>query len=400
MPALRPRPLAASLALGLLLACGGVRLPDPPKLFPARKLWSAPLGAALLGVPVADAERVFVSARDGSTRGLRAETGETAWRVEQRSGALALGPRGLLVRETDGTLWSVDPASGDARWKTRTGVSGTWPAVVDGDTALVAGQGIVAVSLAKGRLLWGAADGTVAAAAPTASGGRIYVAEADGTVRCRDGQTGATLWTHPTAGPLLASPVVDERGRVYVGTTDGRFLALQAKDGKQDWSWKVGADVPAPAALVGARVLFASFEAVLYALGRGNGHLLWRSVLPSRPLGGPVLAGTAALVFCHERDVVGFDGRTGKKLGAIDVGGELQAPPVVFGDRLYAPLRNRSLVAWHLGVAPEPSPSPSGPPPSPGASPAPGGSPPSSPAPSPAPSAPLPSPSPAATAGA
>ena len=126
-------------------------------------------------------------------------------------------------------------------------------------------------------------------------------------------------------------------------------------------------------------VLFATHENVLYALKRGSGKMVWRAGLPSRPLGGPVLMGTAVLVACFENDVVGFDGRTGRRLGALRTTAEIRTPPLLVSGRLYIGLRDRTVVALQLAAAPPPqaspepeaSPvwSPSPPPPSPPATP-------------------------------
>jgi hypothetical protein len=100
---------------------------------------------------------------------------------------------------------------------------------------------------------------------------------------------------------------------------------------------------------------------VLYALKRGSGKMVWRAGLPSRPLGGPQLLGRAALVACFENEIVGFDGRTGRKLGSLRTSAEIRTPPVLVGRRLYIGLRDRTVVALQLAVAgaaavPEPAP--------------------------------------------
>ncbi len=58
-------------------------------------------------------------------------------------------------------------------------------------------------------------------------------------------------------------------------------------------------------------MLFASFDAVLYALRR-NGNLAWRASLPSRPLSGPLLAGEYLIVACLENELVAIAPETGR----------------------------------------------------------------------------------------
>ena len=115
-----------------------------------------------------------------------------------------------------------------------------------------------------------------------------------------------------------------------------------------------------PPAVFEEVVLFATHEDVLYALDRDNGHLRWRAALPSRPLSGPVLFGSAVLVGCHgarpgETFLIGFDARTGERQGDFKVTGEARTPPLLVGDRLYLGMRERAdrVVSLLLGAAGE-----------------------------------------------
>ena len=113
--------------------------------------------------------------------------------------------------------------------------------------------------------------------------------------------------------------MIDADGRVLLGTTDRRFVALEPATRRetQRWRWKLGGDVQTPPAVSGRHVLFTNHEDVLYALRRRNGHLAWRAALPSRPLSGPLLYGDGVLVACFgsrpgETFLIGFDARTGR----------------------------------------------------------------------------------------
>ena len=66
-----------------------------------------------------------------------------------------------------------------------------------------------------------------------------------------------------------------------------------------------------PGLLLRDKVLFASFDAVLYALWR-NGNLAWRAALPSRPLSGPLVAGEYLIVACLEDELVVIAPRPGR----------------------------------------------------------------------------------------
>lgn len=366
--------IAATLATAA--ACHG-RPVGPPDVFPVETAWTASLSDAIEGPLATDGTRLFVATIDGVVRAIDLARGEVAWEVADRPGLVGAGPGLLVVRGTTGTVWGLEPESGHPRWKTETGIGGAIPPVVSAEAVLVAGEGLARLDPATGAAQWSVPAPPAFKGVPLAWGPYVLAGEVDGPLRCRDAATGVLRWAFP-AGGVVAAPIVDDHDRVLVGTTDRRFVAVRAKDGDLQWRWKVGADVQGPAVVLGDTVLFAGHDNVLYALKRGGGNMVWRAGLPSRPLGGPQLLGRAALVACFENEIVGFDGRTGRKLGSLRTSAEIRTPPVLVGRRLYIGLRDRSVVALQLAVtAPAAAPAPS--------EPAPTGSPSALPSPTPIP---------------
>jgi outer membrane protein assembly factor BamB len=306
-----------------------------------------------------DEQRVYVATRDGIVRGLDRASGHVLWEIKGRPGRVGAGPGLLAVKQADGVVWGMDPRTGSARFKVDSGIKGTLAPLVDRDRVIVAGEGIAALRTDDGKPYWSHPGPPSVTAPPVVSGAFVLVGESDGTLRSRDRASGAPFWSHRTGSALLAPPVADERGRLFLGTTDRQVLALSGDDGKKRWRWKVGADVQTVPAVFGRAVLVTTHEAVLYALDRGHGSMLWRAPLPSRPLSGPLLVGSAALVACYEKDLLGFDARSGKRLGALKTSAEIATVPVLLNGKLYVGLRDRSIVAMELGgLGPSPAPSP------------------------------------------
>jgi outer membrane protein assembly factor BamB len=339
------RQLVLVLLAACLAACAGRgRIGGPPPIFPTTTVWTVPLGGLPLGPLVSDGSRIFVSSRDGTVRALDRLTGSLLWELPDRGGFLAARPGVLVLCQQDGTVWRLEPESGATEWQTRTSVTGAFPPALNDDRVIVAGDGIVALALTDGEPLWSRPE--TASSWPAAHGRWVLVGEEGGALRCRDGGTGASLWVAETGSSLRAPALVDEKGRVLLGTTAQRFTALDVtREGRERWRWKLGADVTSRAAVLGDKVLFTSLDNVLYALKRGNGHLVWRAPLPSRPISGPVLVGSAVLVACHEQEILGFDGRTGDRLGSLKTPTELKTPPLVLERWIFVGLRNPAAVA-------------------------------------------------------
>jgi hypothetical protein len=102
------------------------------------------------------------------------------------------------------------------------------------------------------------------------------------------------------------------------------------------------------------QVVFASFDAVLYALRRG-GNLAWRGSLPSRPLSAPLLIGGHLLVACLENELVAFATDTGAKAGQLRTTSEIRTAPILAGGLVVLGLRDRSVIAYAPGPPPPPA---------------------------------------------
>jgi len=347
-------PLLALLGLGC-----AARLVPPPALFPMKSVWQTSVEEAIEGPLVTDGRFVFVSTASGAVFALGLGNGHVAWKAATGAVArIAAAPGVLLARHEDGLVTSLDPATGTVRWKAATGVPGSLPPLLEANAVFVAGDGVAAIEVATGRLLWIATDGAQVTAPAAAAGGRLFLGETDGTLRCRDRVSGASLWTFPTGSALRAAAASDERQSVLVGTTARGFLALSSDRGKRRWRWKLGADVLMPPLVFEGSILVASHDAVLYALNRANGHLDWRAPLPARPLSGPLPFGTTVLVACLDDEVVGFDARTGRSLGRLKTSAEIRGAPLLVEDRLYVGQRDRSVASYLLDSTPAKVPAP------------------------------------------
>jgi len=103
----------------------------------------------------------------------------------------------------------------------------------------------------------------------------------------RSGSTGMTLpaalriaW-QTTSGGRLSAPTA-AGGRVYVADVDGhRLCALDAASGRTVWQFTAGARVDSPPTLVRGRALFGGRDGYVYSVATADGTLAWR-VLAAR----------------------------------------------------------------------------------------------------------------------
>src|SRR5207244_4662283 len=78
---------------------------------------------------------------------------------------------------------------------------------------------------------------------------------------------------------------------------------------------------------------FLSLDNVLRGLNRSSGVQRWKSVLPLRPIAGPVKYRETLVVAGTTPALQAYSSRDGKTSGRYAVASELSAPPYLFTDR-------------------------------------------------------------------
>ena len=82
------------------------------------------------------------------------------------------------------------------------------------------------------------------------------------------------LWKFKTGGPVYASPVI-ANGILYIGSTDSKLYALDAKQWGIKWVFDAGDAIRYSAAVLGDRVYFSARNNKVYALDAKTGEKLW-----------------------------------------------------------------------------------------------------------------------------
>ena len=82
------------------------------------------------------------------------------------------------------------------------------------------------------------------------------------------------LWQFKTGGPIHAAPVI-ANGILYIGSTDGKLYALDAKQWGIRWVFDAGDAIRYSATVFGNRVYFSARNNKVYALDAKTGEKLW-----------------------------------------------------------------------------------------------------------------------------
>lgn len=227
------------------------------------------------------------------------------------------------------------------------------PAVADGTLFLPVASGqLVAVNASDGAQRWTAPIGSggfaqfvdawdVYRSSPCVADGAVFVGSTDGRIYAFDARTGREKWHFQTRHVVRATPAFAD-GRVFCGSFDGHVYALDAKTGKLAWDFNTKTDgvpwnnVQASCSVADGVVYVGSRSTFLYAIDAASGVMRWKqghdgSWVPSSTA---VRDGTTYVGQSDGNKIVAAD-RTGKTLWTFDAPNETFASPALAGDTLY-----------------------------------------------------------------
>lgn len=192
-----------------------------------------------------------------------------------------------------GTIVSLDPATGDERWRVDIEEAPSSNPIIE-DGVVYAGIG----SLVSGR----------------------------SAVYALDAASGAERWRADISNSLLPATPVDGvalgGGRLYVNRGDGVVLALDAATGEQRWEVQLPKPQRGTPVYDDERVFIATgFDgAAIYALDAGTGETVWTVEGPQNPATGVAVQDGTVYVPYDGGDLVVYDATTGDERWRAETG--------------------------------------------------------------------------------
>lgn len=270
MIAFLPRFLLLAVFAGLLAACSSSPKAPEPVAYPSlpgdavsmKRLWKVGVGNGL------DGEDVRL--------------------------APALSERLVVAASRDGVLLAVERESGKLLWKNKTGLDITaGPAIGYGVVTVGTAKGeVLAFSQDDGKELWRTPLGAAVLTTPSVSKAVVITVSADGVVHALARDSGQAIWSYNTSVPALslrssAAPFIDDE-RVYVATSGGKLLGMNADNGIVGWDSRVATnsgrselermnDIVGNLVQADDGVLFTvGYQSQLTAVNPDNGRRLWQ----------------------------------------------------------------------------------------------------------------------------
>ncbi|MGM0429725.1 MAG: PQQ-binding-like beta-propeller repeat protein [Pseudomonadota bacterium] len=278
--------------------------------------WTLATRGSIRATPTVDKSHGYVLSEDGFFYAFDLETGRVQWRFEtlgeQRFAAYgyngmkenkpvvdpwdylsssALVTDDLVVFGSgDSHIYALNKATGDRVWSFKTGgVVHSSPALWE-DYVIVGSwdSNVYALDLASGKLVWKYQTEseqeyslwTGVQASPTIFDDKVYIGSRDGFLYSLEAKTGERLWRYDMAKSWVVTTVAVDQDQVYVGSSDtGLAIAVNRKDGTENWRYKTkGWNYSSPL-LFNDSVLFSSMLGKVVALNKADGATIWKQEL-------------------------------------------------------------------------------------------------------------------------
>jgi outer membrane protein assembly factor BamB len=148
-------------------------------------------------------------------------------------------------------------------------------------------------------------------------------------------QTNQTLWTYKVSQQTLSAPTV-VKGVVYVGSTSGDAIAVNASNGQLLWSYRAGGAIYSSLAIADGVAYFGSWDNYVYAVNASTGQLIWRYQTGSYVQSSPSVAGGIVYIASYDAKVYALDTKTGLLVWSYNtLSGAVGSSPAVVNGVVY-----------------------------------------------------------------
>ncbi|HVX14956.1 MAG TPA: PQQ-binding-like beta-propeller repeat protein [Pirellulales bacterium] len=283
---------------------------------------------------------VYVGSFDGNLYALSLATGEEKWKFHTELGfkaAPAVRDGMIYIGDVDGKFYAIDAADGKEKWTVASGGEINAGANFYRDKVLFTSQdgGFYCVRPTDGEQVWKYTIDNMIQCSPTVVENRGFLAGCDGKLHIVDLDKGTAVSAVDIGDPTLSTPAADGN-MVYFGTQGGRFLAVDWRRAKVEWTYDPPRKQPllSSAAVSSRLAIFGGKDRTVHALDIGDGKESWSFRTRGAIDSSPVAVGGRVFVGGGDGRVYALDLKSGEKTWEYEAGGHFPASPAVAEGRL------------------------------------------------------------------
>jgi outer membrane protein assembly factor BamB len=297
-------------------------------------VWEFYTGWLSSSTPAVAGDAVVFAIRPGRVVSLDGQTGALRWDTNMKMPILAspvVVNGTVYIGSSDKNLYALDVATGQVRWAFATQDWIVSAVAYAGDRVIVASQDshlhVVGAETGRQRLVYETGIGRHIGAAPAVHGDLVYFCSVGGRVWAIDWRATTypleraslfwqthlylwgmlskspvqkgSVWTRRIGGDVRHTPAI-AHDTIYVTTSRGKVVALDAAAGNERWRSDISVNITAAPTVAGSAVLIGTESGVVFGLDAHTGEMLWEFKTEGKITGSPIVAGDTMYVVSHD----------------------------------------------------------------------------------------------------
>jgi outer membrane protein assembly factor BamB len=146
---------------------------------------------------------------------------------------------------------------------------------------------------------------------PTVYKDKVYVGSKDKNFYAINADTGKLAWQFSTFGTINTTASAS-KDAIYFGTREGNLYSLNASTGNIIWSFKAGSSIDSSPAIYEDKVYFGSWDKNFYALDSQTGRLIWKHGIPSYIGSSPIVYDDKVIFGAWDNNLYALDAASGR----------------------------------------------------------------------------------------
>ncbi len=146
------------------------------------------------------------------------------------------------------------------------------------DERIPVGDSVVAIDGKTQKVFWTFQAGDAINNYPSVYEDKVYFGSQDKNFYAVNINTGKLLWRFPTFAPINTTSAI-YKDTIYFGNSAGMFYAINARTGGLIWSFRARGGIDSSPAVYENKVFFGSWDKHFYCLDSRNGRVIWKQEL-------------------------------------------------------------------------------------------------------------------------
>lgn len=303
-----------------------------------KPVWTFECEDEIRATPLIDGNMAYIGVYDNNMYAIDAGSGEFRWKFATDGGIVSqpvIHDGKLLFGSEDRHVYAVGARNGKEAWKVDVGgpirSSGR---IAEGHIFIGSDDGhLYAINLTSNKVSWKVETQDAVRSTPFITEDFIYFGSESGELTCCDFR-GTVKFRFAAKRGITSSPLI-VNNRIFFGSVDATFYALDAKTGWTIWRFRMGKGSVSSPCSVDNLLFFGSADGNIYCLDGGNGREVWRYKTDHQVSGSPIVYRDNLICGSADGYLYCLEFRSGRLRWKYPTRGPITGTPIVYNDVIY-----------------------------------------------------------------